>query len=144
MAIANLPEFIRNNYEVRERRLIKHRLPDPKALFPAIGYGNTSGHYSLANINRMKRSIEEKTGVEFRIKDLRPTLAEQTVDMDPSLLNAVSSQLRHSNVNTTQKYYASINEGRAGDRLREAWDKKRSIMPKTPLLAQNSSMTGYA
>lgn len=125
------------------RRRIEGRT-DINALFPALGGKNKTGFYSLSMFNRMKRDIEERTGCEFRIKDLRPTLAGQTVDMDPALLNAVSSQLRHSDVKTTQKYYAAIKDGRAGDELREAWNKKNTIPPKSPLLAKDFPMSGYA
>jgi len=127
----------------RTRRLERLGKGNMKALFPSTGGRNTTGFYSMSNFNRMKREIEERTGIEFKIKDLRPTLASQTVDMNPSLLNAVSSQLRHSNVKTTQKYYASIKEGRAGEELREAWRSRNVIPPKTPLLAKDFPPAGY-
>jgi integrase/recombinase XerD len=127
----------------RERRLKEKGRAQIKALFPSTGNCNASGFYSMSNFNHMKREIEKRTGFEFRIKDLRPTLASQTVDMNPSLLNAVSSQLRHSSVKTTQKYYAAINEGRAGEELREAWKSKIAIPPKTPLLAKVFPPAGY-
>lgn len=127
----------------RTRRLEEMGKTQNKYLFPCTGGHNETGYYSMSNFNRMKREIEEKTGIEFRIKDLRPTLASQTVDMNPSLLNAVSSQLRHSNVKTTQKYYASIKEGRAGEELREAWNSRNAIPPKTPLLAKDFPPAGY-
>lgn len=129
--------------ELRKRRLSEKGRNDLKALFPVVGNGNSTGFYSLSGFNHMKREIEDRTGIEFRIKDLRPTLASQTVDMDPSLLNAVSSQLRHSSVKTTQRYYAAINGGRAGEELREAWKSRKVIAPKTPLLTQTFPPAGY-
>ncbi len=139
----DLVPYLETYLEARNRRLEKKGRDNIKALFPSTGGGNGTGFYSMSNFNRMKRGIEQRTGFEFRIKDLRPTLASQTVDMDPSLLNAVSSQLRHSNVKTTQKYYASIKEGRAGEELREAWNSRNAITPKTPLLAKNFPSAGY-
>ncbi len=85
--------------------------------------------------------------MEFRIKDLRPTMASLTVDMDPMLLNDVSSQLRHESTKTTTRYYAEIKVDKAGERLKRAWASKRPktlSITKTPLLDKNSSMTGYA
>ena len=67
--------------------------------------------------------------------------------MDPSLLNDVSSQLRHESPKTTSRYYAEIKVDKAGERLKRAWTSKRpkGLLPSdTPLLDQNSSMTGYA
>ena len=63
--------------------------------------------------------------MKFRIKDLRSSIAHQTVDMDPDILNDASSQLRHSEVKTTLKYCAMIKECRAGEELREAWNMKQ-------------------
>ena len=140
---ADMIPHLETYLEIRKRRLKAKGIDDNKALFPSTGNNNKNGTYSLANFNRMKRNIERKTGFEFRIKDLRPTLAGQTVDMNPALLNAVSSQLRHSDVKTTQKYYAAIKEGRAGEELQEAWNSRNVKPPKTPLFANNFSMTGY-
>lgn len=139
----DLVPYLETYLDARRQKLDKKGRTNIKALFPSTGGGNGTGLYSMSDFNRMKRNIEQRTGIEFRINDLRPTLASQTVDMDPPLLNAVSSQLRHSSVKTTKKYYASIKEGRAGEELQEAWNSKKVIAPKTPLLAKNFPPTGY-
>jgi len=133
--------------QAREEHLARKGVKEHHALFPAVGYGNKTGFYTTSNLNRIKRNLEKRTGVEFRIKDLRPTFASQTVDMDPSLLNDVSSQLRHESTKTTTRYYAEIKVDKAGERLKKAWARKKAkgILPSDiPLLDQNFSMTGYA
>lgn len=74
-------------------------------------------------------------------------MASLTVDMDPMLLNDVSSQLRYESTKTTTRYYAEIKVDKAGERLKRAWASKRPKTlsnTKTPLLDQKFSMTGYA
>jgi hypothetical protein len=50
--------------------------------------------------------------------------------MDPNTLVDVSAQLGHSNLMTTQRYYAQITAESAGSRLEKAWsgnkDKTRT------------------
>lgn len=87
--------------ELCRRKLDSKGMKDSKALFPSIGNGNATGLYSMSNCNRMKRVLDDRTGIEFRIKDLRSTLACDTADFDTKYLNAVSSQLRYGNVKTT-------------------------------------------
>lgn len=143
----DLTPFLERYLVARKAHLSSKGVKEHHALFPAIGYGNRTGFYTPSNLNRIKRNIEKRTGVEFRIKDLRPTLASQTVDMDSSLLNDISSQLRHESPKTTSRYYAEIKVDKAGERLKRAWASKRpkGLLPSdTPLLDQNSSMTGYA
>lgn len=139
----DLVPHLKTYLEIRKRRLEKKESKECHALFPCLGNHNRTGFYSASNFNRMKRVIELRTGIEFRIKDLRSTLASQTVDIDPALLNSVSSQLRHCDVKTTQKYYAAMKEGRAGEELREAWKSKTVKTPKTPLLTKHFEQTGY-
>jgi integrase/recombinase XerD len=117
----DLAPFLRQYLLARETHLTSKGVKEHHALFPAVGYGNRTGIYTASNLNRIKRNLEERTGVEFRIKNLRPNMAIQTVDMDPTLLNDVSSQLRHESPKTTSRYYAEIKVDKAGERLRKAW-----------------------
>lgn len=60
-------------------------------------------------IRMYKAKTEELTGISWRIKDLRSTLATVSIAGDVSRLKAVSLQLRHSSVKNTEKFYARIN-----------------------------------
>jgi hypothetical protein len=63
------------------------------------------------------------------LKDLRQTFATLSVEKDPNLLVDVSAQLGHSNLMTTQRYYAQISAESAGARLERAWATDK--MPET-------------
>jgi integrase len=89
------------------------------ALFPALG-PRSDGFYREQSFWKIKRKAEDISGVEFRLKDFRSTLTTITINGDISRLPAMSVQLRHSKLETTQKYYACIERGQAGKQLRDA------------------------
>jgi integrase len=82
------------------------------------------GFYSSNAFRKLKKEVQELSGVEFKLKDFRPTYATMTVELDPNLLPDVSTMLGHSNIKTTQRYYAQISCDSAGRRIEEAWEKK--------------------
>ncbi len=83
--------------------------------------------YSSNHFRKLKKEVQELSGISFRLKDFRPTFATLSVEMDPNLLVDVSAQLGHSNLATTQRYYAQISAESAGSRLEKAWDKKEYV-----------------
>ncbi|KUE73331.1 hypothetical protein AUQ37_02580 [Candidatus Methanomethylophilus sp. 1R26] len=70
----------------------------------------TMERYSLNAFHQMKGKIERKTGIVFSLKDFRSTFCSITIAGNLSLLKAVSLQLRHSSVKTTEAFYAKICE----------------------------------
>ncbi|MCI2075165.1 MAG: site-specific integrase [Candidatus Methanomethylophilus sp.] len=75
-------------------------------------------------IRKYKERLTEITGIEWKLKDLRSTLTTVTVDNDVTRLKAMSLQLRHSSVRTTERYYARINVSEAIVRgIGDAWKK---------------------
>ncbi len=81
--------------------------------------------------------MQEISGVDFKLKDFRPTFATMSVELDPNLLVDVSAQLGHSNLTTTQRYYAQISAESAGSRLEKAWDKKHTSETNDNTNAEN-------
>jgi len=114
--VPNIKRFLKE----REEWLRKTPKTNSKALFPPIGYGSRE-FYSHNTFLRIKSKVENDSGVDFRLKDFRSTLTSMTVNGDLSLLPAMSAQLRHSDLKTTQDHYARIEEGAAGRKLAEAW-----------------------
>lgn len=100
----------------------KHRMEKVTPPFPSLGErGDKLGFYSANGFRLTKSKIERISGVEFKIKDFRSTLTSITVNGDLSRLPAMSAQLRHASVATTQKSYFAMENGLAGKQLRDAW-----------------------
>ena len=109
---------------LREREQLLHFYGKDKAtyLIPNLREGK-DGCYGLNHFWKIKKEVQELSGVSFKLKDFRPTFATLSVEMDPNLLVDVSAQLGHSNLATTQRYYAQISAESAGSRLEKAWNE---------------------
>ncbi len=92
-------------------------------LIPRCDHGLDT-HYSSNDFRKVKKEVQELAGVEFKLKDFRPTYATATVGIDPNLLPDVSAMLGHASVKTTQRYYAQISSDSAAKRIEEAWEGK--------------------
>jgi site-specific recombinase XerD len=124
----------------REKHLEEHGAESALALFPNLSQGSEA-FYSTNAFQTIKREIESLSGVKFRLKDMRPTLTSMTVNGDLGMLVAMSQQLRHSNLATTQKHYASIKQETVSAKLRDAWkNSKFLIAPETPVISNLASI----
>lgn len=92
-------------------------------LVPALVEGKDVP-YSSNHFRKIKKELEEATGIEFRLKDFRSTFASLTVKKNPNALPDVSKQLGHSSLVVTQQFYADIDANDAGMRLAETWGQK--------------------
>ena len=133
-----LPMIVRYLKE-REAYLNKNGASKVKPLFPCLNRNSKDGFYSAQGFGRIKEKVVEVSGVDFRLKDFRSTLTSLTVNGDMSLLPAMSAQLRHSNMATTQKHYAAIEQGAAGRMLRSAW-RNTPIMDINTVIKKNSDL----
>ena len=78
--------------------------------------------YTLKAIRKMKEEVERISGVRFMLKTLRATAATMAIAGDVSRLKAVSLQLRHASVATTEAYYLAINKtAEIKSTLGDAW-----------------------
>lgn len=117
----------------RSRVLLPSVLQGPERFYTANAFQGT------------KRSVEELSGVSFRLKDFRSTLTTIIVNEDLSRLPAMSAQLRHSDIRTTQKSYLRMKNGVAGKQLRDAWKEYLiGIMHGIPPIDRRNTITGYA
>lgn len=98
------------------------------ALFPNL-YGE-NGQYSGNAQRELMRRVSDRSGVEFSLKMFRATGSDLFISADPSNLYAISAQLRHSNIATTQKYYADIQRSKVAERLGDSY--KNIPIPKSP------------
>lgn len=77
--------------------------------------------------------------MDFKLKDFRSTLKSITVNGDMSLLPAMSAQLKHTSLATTQRSYYRMEQGVAGKQLKDAWKGSQVIVPQNPVYEKNSS-----
>jgi integrase len=112
------------------------------ALFPNLTMGRDA-FYSANSFKVIKKEVELASGVEFKIKDFRPTLTSITVNGDMSLLPAMSAQLRHSNLATTQRSYYRMEQGVAGKHLRDSWRDSAVIPAQKPVIERKWDPSGY-
>jgi integrase len=96
-----------------------------KYLVPALVKGKDEP-YSSNHFRKIKKELEEATGIEFRLKDFRSTFATLTRKKDRGSLPDVSEQLGHSSLVVTQQFYSDIDANDVGQRLAEAWGQKPS------------------
>ncbi len=88
------------------------------------GQKDEDAPYSSNTFRKLKKSVQDLSGVRFKLKDFRSTYATLTVGIDPNLLPDVSAMLGHSDLKTTQRYYAQISCSDAGKRIEEAWMRR--------------------
>ena len=90
-------------------------------LFPNIL--RPEGYFSSNAFRNKMRVISKRAGVDFSLKDFRSTGTNLFISVDKTLLNAMSAQLRHSDIGTTQRFYADIQSGHVADDLGDKWKK---------------------
>lgn len=143
-------EFIAERREHLQTRGVK----ESKYLIPNIS-GDKDAPYSSNHFRKLKKELQEATGIDFKLKDFRSTFASLTVQKDPNLMPLVSKQLGHSSTVTTQRFYADMDLVDAGSKLREAWSKKEEGPDKQPepkssrtpikvLIKEKEYLPGYA
>jgi integrase len=96
------------------------------ALFPFLSANGEVGYWSSAMWAKLKAHVELASGVAFRWKDFRPTLAQECKDAGAPI-EAISKVLRHSSSNTTERYYARIRPESAFSQVRVAWQARKPL-----------------
>jgi integrase/recombinase XerD len=144
---ADMVPFIEGYLKERKEWIRIHGVDKTTPLFPSLGErGDALGFYSANGFRLIKHKIEQLSGVQFKLKDFRSTLTSITVNGDLSRLPAMSAQLRHASVATTQKSYFAMERGVAGKQLRNAWKEHpiaSSIKAEKGFIEQNHDYTGY-
>ncbi len=129
--------------EERKEYLSENGKSKTAALFPNLNRKDGE-FYSPNAFNEIKTEVEKASGVDFKLKDFRSTLTSMTVNGDMSLLPAMSAQLRHRNLATTQRSYYRMEEGVAGKRLKNAWKDRPVHNAQTPVIEKEFDNTGYS
>lgn len=82
---------------------------------------DTGRPYSVNTIGRWYRELSEIVGFSVRLKDFRASLASITIEGDLSRMKAVSLQLRHTKISTTEHFYARIRDGEVEKEIGNIW-----------------------
>lgn len=136
--------YIERYIKERKEWITKHGLTKAVPLFPSFGKDKSSGFYSANGFQKIKGKVETLSGVDFKLKDFRSTLTSITVNGDLSRLPAMSAQLRHTNLATTQKSYFAMERGVAGKQLRDAWKEHPvTSIAQRPAINPVKDFTGY-
>nr|HSV42729.1 hypothetical protein [Methanomassiliicoccales archaeon] len=106
-----------NYLEARKRYLETNDIPvEAWPLIPSIYDGQVKEH-SSNNFRDIKEKIEEHSGLEFKIKDFRPTCAQMIKDRNKGPVELATKQLRHSGPDTTYRSYAQIRSDTANEEV---------------------------
>lgn len=111
------------------------------ALFPNLR--GSTGFYSANRFRLIKEKVVERSGVEFKLKDFRSTLTTITVNNDKNRLGAMSAQLRHESLSTTEKFYGKIERSVASEKLKNLWQESPVIAAKNSVIRHDNEITGY-
>lgn len=137
----DMEPIIERYLEEREQHIGGAGFEDALALFPNL-YVGQDAFYSATAFKDIKKEVEIKSGVRFKIKDLRPTLTSITVNGDMSLLPAMSAQLRHSNLATMQRSYYAMQRGVADRKLRESYKAAGPIVAQKGVIEDEPGASG--
>jgi Site-specific recombinase XerD len=91
-------------------------------LFPNPSTGEP---YAPNTIRSIKEKVSKIAGVSFRLKDFRSTLATMLVADDETRIKAVSMQLRHTSMRTTERFYAKIQRSVVKKTLGDVWKENQ-------------------
>jgi integrase len=87
--------------------------------------------------------VSAKWGISFKLKDFRSTLTSVTVNGDMSRLPAMSAQLRHASMTTTQRSYYAMERGAAGRQLKDVWKEHPIKVHQNPVIDARDRLPGY-
>jgi integrase len=121
-------EHILSEYLVQRAEILKEAgVPYCEALFPFVTKGKRKVCYwSQPMWGKLKAHIELASGIRFRWKDFRPTLAQSCKDAGAPI-EAISKVLRHSSSKTTERYYARIRPESAFSQVKSAWQARKPL-----------------
>ncbi|MBN1677867.1 MAG: site-specific integrase [Candidatus Thermoplasmatota archaeon] len=109
----------------REEYLVSHGVNEYEALVPYCTSRGTTRYYTQAEWAKVKALLEEKSMVQFKLKDFRSTFCQQSIDKGAKL-SSVSKIMGHSNSATTEKFYGRIKDKAACDDIQRAWKEAQA------------------
>lgn len=107
-------------------------------------YGNPDEPYSVNAMQRLKKRVQDRAGVQFQYTTLRRTYGQNLLDRDLSV-ESVSVMLGHSNTMTTERYYCRKDADLARLEVLRAFGRPAKAPDfNPPLIERKDDYTGYA
>jgi len=103
----------------RDKYLDENGVGAHAALIPNLR--GKDGFYSPKTLRMIKGKVQRLVGVNFKLKDFRPTWAQSCKDRDIDI-EAVSKMMGHASTATTERYYARIQDEKAFKTFEHAFD----------------------
>ena len=111
-----------NQYIAERETYLMRRGKTSEYLFPNI-IGESNGFYSSNAQRGIIREVSFRSGIDFSLKTFRAAGADLFITANLQNLNAISAQLRHSNVGVTQRYYADIQRSQVRKQLGDTFER---------------------
>ncbi|MEW5937842.1 MAG: site-specific integrase [Candidatus Thermoplasmatota archaeon] len=119
-----LRTYVLDYLDARRKRLEEIGMQECEALIPNLSPWNTTGEpYTAQSILRMKRMVEERSGIRFEMRKLRNTCGQHLKDRGVPI-EAISKLLGHASTVTTEKHYARMRDAHAFRLVESAWEQK--------------------
>ncbi len=93
-------------------------------LIPSIHIGEVKEH-SSNNFRDIKKKIEERAEMDFKLKDFRSTCAQMIKDRNKGPTEIATKQLRHSGPDTTYRSYAQIKSDTANEEVNNLFSQEK-------------------
>lgn len=108
--------------EERKKYLEARGRSEAVYLIPNLEQGRDT-HYSSNHFRKLKKELEEASGIKFRLKDFRSSFVSISINSG-ALSKDVALQVGHRTENTTLRYYHQIDAEQSGQRLERIWEDK--------------------
>jgi len=120
-----------------------------KPLIPTMQRGRAT-EYAAPVLWRLKRRLEEESGVVFALKHLRSTYGQLLLDKDSSKLAAISLAMGHASTQTTERFYCRLREENMIRELNDLFVPESRVVLEKPkpssnkLIENDEYLSGYA
>jgi integrase len=142
-----LRPIIKEYIEIRKQRLTDQGVNEAEPLIPAIHIKDgkrIATYYSGNRMRMMARQLSKKTGISFQTKMLRASGAQnlKNENMD---IETVSALLGHTNIRTTQQFYATLIDQQMIEKVNRHYSEKQArAAVNSVMIDTKTDMTGYA
>jgi integrase len=115
--------YVKDFLQLREEHLRLHGINECNELIPRVKPDNTTVYYSSNHFRKLKKHIQDISGIDFKIKYFRASFAQIHKDKGVPI-ETISKALGHSSMETTELFYARIRDVSMIKQINNVWLKK--------------------